>query len=238
MDLRHFRPEAAEFAGTFALVLFGAGSVPLCMSLGLALPLAGAAFANGLVVGLCVHYLGRVSGAHFNPAVTVAFMAVGEFPTRRAPAYFVAQLSGAVLGALALLALLGPAGRGSATQIAAGVSLSIALAAEAGATFILMFVIMAAATDARMPNWSPGPGIGAAVALGVFLAGAFTGGSMNPARSLAPAVVFGALDSLWLYLAAPWVGAFLAAIVYRRIRGRAPRRDWPMGEVVRLGRAR
>lgn len=223
MDLRSYRPEAAEFIGTFLLVAVGAGAATLGPPWVFLVP--------GLVVGGCVYAFGRVSGAHFNPAVTLGFVLAGEFPPRRAISFLAVQFGGALTGALVLAAALGAGMAPAVTHVQA--ALSIALLSEFAATSLLMFVIMAAATDSRLPRWASGAAIGGAVVIGVAFAGPLTGGSMNPARTLGPAFATATFADLWLYLLAPMAGAASAALAYRWFRGPSHHRPGARGEVPR-----
>ncbi len=221
MRWRGARPEIAELAGTFFLVAVGAGAAMLGSPW--------TALVPGIVVGACVYAFGRVSGAHFNPAVTLAFAACGEFPWRRAASYAGAQFAGALSGAVVVLLAL--PGGASAMLTLPKTGLALAILAEIGVTFVLMFVIMGAAVDTRVPRWSSGLAIGLAVVAGVAITGPLTGGSMNPARSLGPALVLAQGEGIWLYFAAPSVGALLAAFAYSRLRGASHHRPGARGEV-------
>ncbi len=212
------RALGAELIGTFALVFFGCGAIAVGR-----LPDAGVALAFGLVIAVMIYALGHVSGAHFNPAVSVGFAIGRHFPWRWAGAYALAQVAGATLGALALRATLGPdvplgvtAPAGSDVQ---------ALAWEVILTFVLVLVITAVATDTRAVGEAAALAIGGAVALGSLVGGPVTGASMNPARSIGPALVACDLAHLWIYLVAPLAGAILAAGAYGFLRaGDAPPR--------------
>jgi len=182
------------------------------------------ALAFGGVVAAMVYGLGHVSGAHINPAVTVALAAVRGFPLRDVAPYVVAQCAGALVASAAHLATFGgdaasPAEFGATFPV--GTTTAGAFAFEVVLTFILMLVIMAVATDARVPRGVGGLAIGAAVCIDCLAAGTCCGASMNPARSLGPAVFAGgpALAALWLYAAAPTLGAVAAALAYRWVAG-------------------
>lgn len=206
------RAHVAELIGTFALVFFGCGAIAIGR-----LDTAGVALAFGLVIAVMIYALGHVSGAHFNPAVSLGFAVGRHFPWRRVVTYAAAQVAGAVLGALALRALLPNAATIGVTTPSAGVG--EAFAWEAILTFVLMLVITAVATDTRAVGEAAAIAIGGAVALDALVGGPMTGASMNPARSIGPAMVAGNLDGLWIYLLAPLVGAGLAALAYRYLRG-------------------
>ncbi len=209
------RAHVAEFIGTFALVFFGCGAVALGH-----LSSAGVAVAFGLVIAVMVYALGHVSGAHFNPAVSIGFALGRHFPWRRVATYATAQVAGAAAGALALRATLGGAEPLGVTHPAG--SDHQALAWEAILTFVLMLVITAVATDVRAVGEAAALAIGGAVALGALVGGPVTGASMNPARSIGPALVAGDLRGVWIYVLGPVAGAAAAALVYRYLRGSSP----------------
>jgi len=208
------RAHVAEFIGTLALVFFGCGAVAVGQ-----LPPVGVALAFGLVIAVMIYALGHVSGAHFNPAVSIGFALGRHFPWPRVATYAVAQVAGAVCGALLLRATLGASAPLGVTQ-PAGTDVQ-ALVWEALLTFVLMLVITAVATDTRAVDEAAALAIGGAVTLGALVGGPVTGASMNPARSIGPALVAGDLGSLWVYLVGPVVGAAGAALVYRYLRGPA-----------------
>jgi MIP family channel proteins len=180
----------------------------------------GIALTFGFVVAVMIYALGPVSAAHFNPAVTVGFAAAGRFPWRHVPAYVAAQC-GAAVCASALHGLLfgsvvaATAGYGATRPV---VPLPAAAALEVVLTFILMLVIAAVATDRRVPGTVPGLAIGLTVALCALFGGPATGASMNPARSLGPALFSGNLGDLPLYLWAPPLGAVLGARCFELLR--------------------
>jgi MIP family channel proteins len=204
--------------GTFALVFAGCGAI---MVSGIAPDLVGhgaicAVF--GLVIMVMVFATGHISGAHFNPAVTIAFAIIGRFPWRQVPFYVVAQISAAVAGATLLTATFGSDGNLGSTALAPGVSLGTGFLLEVVFAFFLMFVITSVATDSRAVGQSAGVAIGGTVALVALFGGPVTGASMNPARSLGPAIVSGNTSTLWLYLLAPVVGAALGGLCYNWVR--------------------
>lgn len=209
----------AEALGTAVLVLLGPGAVMVAASTH-AFGHTGVALAFGLAVALIVSAFGGLSGAHVNPAVTVALWSVRRFPGRDVLPYVAAQCGGAVAAAFALRWLLGPVARLGATEPA--LSLDRAFAVEAGYSAILAFVIFAVATDPRVPRSVPPFAIGATVFAGALVTGPLTGGSFNPARSLGPAVAGGEWVAHWLYWLAPITGMLVAARVYEALRGREP----------------
>jgi len=215
------RKAAAEAIGTFVIVFAGCGYLAVAAKLGQASSAAPVVF--GLAVAAMVYAVGHVSGAHFNPAVTLAFALAGRFPRREIPAYWLAQVAGATAAAAALAGLLAPVV--SLGQTGPSVPELQALLWEAILTFVLMFVIVAVATDSRAEGTMAGAAIGAAVMLGAFVGGPLTGASMNPARTLGPALASGEARGLWLYLAGPILGAALAALAYEWIRCEDPAKD-------------
>jgi MIP family channel proteins len=217
------REVAAEFLGTFALVLTGTGAVASNAVSGGALGHVGVAITFGLVIMVMIYAAGHISGAHFNPAVTVAFALARHFPAGRVLPYIVGQLSGAVLGSLAVRFLMGTAGGLGVTHPASGIGIMQALVLEALLTFFLMFVITSVATDTRAVGQAAAIAIGATVGLEALFAGPLTGASMNPARSLGPALVAGDLADLWVYIMGPIVGAALGALTYQLLRTPAAR---------------
>jgi MIP family channel proteins len=168
-----------------------------------------------------IYAVGHISGAHFNPAVTLAFALTRHFPSTRAVAYWGAQLAGALLAAALLRASLGDQAHDGAT-LPSG-SQGQAFLWEFVLTFFLMLVIMAVATDTRAVDEAAAIAIGGTVALDALFGGPISGASMNPARSIGPAVVSGELHALWLYIVAPAVGAALAGLTYQFLRGERSR---------------
>lgn len=214
----------AEFVGTFLIVFVGCGACIAHHSFAPDINHLAVAVAFGGVVMAMVYALGHISGAHFNPAVTLAFALAGRFPAGRIVPYVISQCLGAVAGSVAHIAAYGwwmAREVSFAATVPAGGSIVHALAMEAALTFLLMFVIVAVASDRRVPQGVSGVAIGMAVCIGCIAGGKCCGASMNPARSLGPALLAGgkALDVLWMYVAGPVAGATIAALVYERIRG-------------------
>lgn len=212
----------SEALGTFGIVFAGCGAVITNSHTAGGVSLLGIAITFGCVVAAMVYALGPVSAAHFNPAVTLAFAAARRFPVRFVPAYILFQCLGALAASLLHhLLYSGP----DLARAAYGATIPTAPAAAAFGfefvlTFILMLVIMAVATDKRVPPAVPGLAIGITVAVDALFGGPMTGASMNPARSLAPALFAGgrALHDLPLYLVAPATGAVAAALCYELLR--------------------
>jgi aquaporin NIP len=176
----------------------------------------GVALSFGLVIMVMIYAVGHISGAHFNAAVTFAFALTRHFPWRRAAGYWTAQLLGALTAAAILRGSLGDLAHVGAT-LPSG-SQGQAFLWELVLTFFLMFVIMAVATDTRAVGEAAAIAIGGTIALDALFGGPVTGASMNPIRSLAPALVSGDLHALWLYVAAPLAGAALGAGTYQLLR--------------------
>jgi aquaporin NIP len=176
----------------------------------------GVALSFGLVIMVMIYAVGHISGAHFNAAVTFAFALTRHFPWRRAAGYWTAQLLGALTAAAILRGSLGDLAHVGAT-LPSG-SQGQAFLWELVLTFFLMFVIMAVATDTRAVGEAAAIAIGGTIALDALFGGPVTGASMNPIRSLAPALVSGDLHALWLYVAAPLAGAALGAGTYQFLR--------------------
>src|SRR6478736_5748871 len=210
---------AAEIVGTFALVFAGCGAVMVDAKTG-ALGHVGVAITFGLVIMAMIYAVGHISGAHFNPAVTFAFALSRHFPWPRAFGYWGAQLVGALVAAAILRGSLGPIAHVGATLPSGSQGPSFLW--EVVLTFFLMFVIMAVATDTRAVGEAAAIAIGGTVLLDAMFGGPISGASMNPARSIGPAFVSGDLHALWLYIAAPILGATLAALTYQFVRG-----EWP-----------
>lgn len=206
----------AECFGTFSLVFCGTGAIVINEASNGAIGHAGIALSFGLVVMAMIHTFGDVSGAHLNPAVSIGFALGGRFAWREVPGYLVAQLVGA-FAASGLLKALFPAASTLGATLPAGTAmqsfiLEIVLAA------IFMLSILSVSTGAKEKGITAGITIGGVIALEAMFAGPICGASMNPARSLAPAIVSGHLEHLWVYLAAPVIGAALAVLLCIGVR--------------------
>jgi aquaporin NIP len=198
----------AEFLGTFFLVFAGTGAIVINEVSHGAIGHAGIAFTFGLVVLAMIHAFGDVSGAHLNPAVTLGFAMAKRFSWSEVPPYLIAQLAGAFAASGLLKVLFPMAGTLGATLPAGSVGQSFTL--EVVLTAALMLVILSVSTGAKEKGITAGIAIGATVGLEAMFAGPICGASMNPARSLAPAIVSGHFEHLWLYPAATILGALLA----------------------------
>ncbi len=212
-----FSQYIAEFIGTFFLVFFGCGTIILAQTQpdsvhGFSIPLV-----FGGTVSVMIYAVGHISGAHFNPAVTLAFWSVRKFPTFRIPGYLLSQFSGAIVASALHWVILGRGGHqfgvsGFELSLGAGLSLEVIL------SFCLMFVIVAVATDSRAVGELAGIAIGTTVSVCAYFGGPLTGASMNPARSLGPALLNGDLSQMWVYCLGPLLGTVLAAFIYQRIK--------------------
>lgn len=212
------RRGGAEAIAAFSLVFCGCGAIVADARYGGALGTVGVGLAFGLAITVMVYATGHLSGAHINPAVTIGFALTRHFPARDALAYIAAQLAGAGIGAICLLAIWTdrPADLGATVP---SVGVGSALAYEAVLTAVLMFVVMAVATDTRTAGGAAAIAIGGTVGLGALLGGPVTGASMNPARSLGPALASGEWRDAWVYAVGPITGAALGALAYQLVRG-------------------
>jgi aquaporin NIP len=213
-----WRRTAAEGVAAFALVFAGCGAIVADARYDGALGTVGVALVFGLVIMGMVYATGHLSGAHINPAVTLAFTLTRHFPPREAGAYIGAQLAGAATAALLLLAVWPdqPAALGATVP---SVGAGSALVYEVVLTAILMFVITAVATDTRAVGSGAAIAIGGAVGLDALFGGPVTGASMNPARSFGPALAASEWQDFWVYVVGPVIGAGAGAFTYQLIRG-------------------
>jgi aquaporin NIP len=217
-SLALWRRATAEGLAAFALVFAGCGAIVTDAVYDGALGAVGISLVFGLAIMVMVYATGHLSGAHINPAVTLAFALTRHFPARDAGSYIGAQLAGASAAALVLLAVWPdrPADLGATVPT---VGAGSALLYEALLTAVLMFVIMAVATDTRAVGAGAAIAIGGAVGLDALFGGPVTGASMNPARSFGPALAAGQWNELWIYLAGPAIGAAGGALAYELVRG-------------------
>jgi aquaporin Z len=211
----------SELLGTFFLVLVavGAGMVNARFG-GHVIPTSAAVVAPGLMVAAIILFMGTVSGAHLNPAVSISFALRGDFPWRRVPAYIVTQFVGAVLATLVLWALIGRQGSAGLTLPGHGIPTTIAMLWEAILTLGLVSVILGTASGAQQVGPQAAIGVGAYIALAGLWGWPVSGASMNPARSLGPALVLGNWDGWWAYLAGPLAGGAVAVGCAYILRGR------------------
>jgi MIP family channel proteins len=216
------RAVTAEAAGTFVLVL---AITSAAVAAALSRPVAGPPYgslavpvAGGLALAIAVASLGHISGAHLNPAVTLGLAVNRHFPWTCAPAYLIAQFTGAIAAAAVTWDLYGDQARSiarlGATVPAAGVPVGRVAAAEAVVTFVLVLVVVAVATDSRVPRGIAAMAIGAALAVAIVIAGPVSGAGVNPARAIAPMILAGQFPDWWAYLAAPVAGGVVAVALY------------------------
>ena len=206
----------AECFGTFCLVLAGTGAIVINDISGGAITHVGVALTFGLIVMAMIHTVGDVSGAHLNPAVTLGFWAARRFPGNQVLPYLGSQVTGALL-ASGLLRVLFPGHATFGATLPTG-SIAQSFVLEVVLTLILMFVILSVSHGAKEKGLHAAGAIGAVVALEAMFAGPICGASMNPARSLGPALVSGRVEHLWIYLTATVLGAYLAVPLCRCIR--------------------
>ncbi len=209
------RRATAELIGTYGLVTAGCGAIMVNTQAGTITHL-GIALTFGLIVTAMIAATGHISGAHFNPAVTIAFAVTRHFPRREVAAYVLAQIFGAVLGALTLRLLLGDAASLGATTPSGSVWQAFGL--EILLSAVLMFVIVSVATDTKAVGAPAALAIGFTVALDALWGGPISGASMNPARSFGPALIVGLWANQWIYWIAPVIGAIIGAALYQAIR--------------------
>lgn len=212
-----FAPYLAEAIGTFALVFAGPGSAAVNAATDGGVTNVGVGFSFGLIIMAMIFALGHVSGCHINPAVSIAFRIIGRIDNKKLLAYICAQLTGAVLAGLAIVAIIGQDGNAGAT-IPTVNGWDAALASEVILTFFLALVILAVATDGRAEGSFAAIAIGGYVAFAATGWGPVAGASMNPARSFGPALAANAWDYHWVYWLGPIAGAALAVIAYELLR--------------------
>lgn len=210
------RKYLAEVIGTFTLVFCGTGAIIINQESGGAITHAGIAVTFGLIVSAMIYALGDISGAHLNPAVSIAFWAAKKFPAKELLPYMASQAVGAFI-ASGVLKLLFPANQMLGATMPAGSEMQ-SFILELILTFILMFVIIHVATGSKEQGMFAGIAIGSVVLLEAMFAGPICGASMNPIRSLTPSVVSGHFEHLWLYLIAPILGALLAIFAWMGLK--------------------
>lgn len=223
----------AEAIGTFILVFVGTGA---------AIITGNYVFGFGFALIAIVYAIGHVSGAHVNPAVTLGLALTGRFPMAQVPHYWASQVIGALVASLIVRLLYGNLNNLGTTQIADGYSVIDGFVLELVMTAIFVFIIHAVATDERAPAAATGLAIGGTLLVIQVAAGEVSGGSVNPARSLGPAIVSGTFGDLWIYLIAPFIGAIIGAIAYEFIGGsdttQIPAREGTTTEAHRRGPGR
>lgn len=202
------RNYVAELIGTFALVFCGTGAIVINQQSGGAITHVGIAITFGLIVMSMIYSLGNISGAHLNPAVSIAFTAAGRFSAKQLPGYILSQLLGAILASLTLKFLF-PTNELLGATMPAGTEMQ-SFILELILTFFLMLVIINVATGSKEQGMFAGLAIGSIVALEAMFAGPICGASMNPVRSIAPALASGHIEHLWIYIVAPISGAAIA----------------------------
>ncbi|XP_052198088.1 aquaporin NIP2-1-like [Diospyros lotus] len=217
----HYPPQflrkvVAETIATYLLVFVTCGSAALSAIDEHKLSKLGASVAGGLIVTVMIYAVGHISGAHMNPAVTLAFAAVRHFPWKQVPIYAAAQLTGAISGAFTLRVLLDPI-KYVGTTSPSGTAVQ-ALIMEIVVTFSMMFVTSAVATDTKAIGELAGIAVGSAVCITSILAGPISGGSMNPARTIGPAIASNYYKGIWVYVVGPVSGTLLGAWSYSFIR--------------------
>ncbi|CAI0420411.1 unnamed protein product [Linum tenue] len=212
------RKVGAEFIGTLILIFAGTAAAIVNEKTQGSESLLGLAGSSGLAVMIVILSTGHISGAHLNPAVTIAFAALKHFPWKHVPVYIGAQVAASVVAGYGLKAVFQPVMGGGVTVPAASVGYAQAFALEFIISFNLMFVVTAVATDTRAVGELAGVAVGATVMLNILIAGNTTGGSMNPVRTLGPAVAVNNYKAIWIYLTAPILGALCGAGTYVAVK--------------------
>ncbi|KAK4589507.1 hypothetical protein RGQ29_020182 [Quercus rubra] len=220
----------AEAVGTYFLIFVGCASVVVNLDKDKVVTMPGIAIVWGLAVMVLVYSVGHISGAHFNPAVTIAFATCKRFPAKQVPAYIAAQVLGSTLASGTLRLLFQGQQNHFPGTLPAGSDMQ-SFVIEFIITFYLMFVISGVATDNRAIGELAGLAVGSTILLNVTFSGPITGASMNPARSLGPAIVHSEYRGIWIYMVAPILGAISGAWVYNVIRYT----DKPVREITTSG---
>ena len=211
----------AEFLGTFAMVFCGCGAMTINEITGGAISHVGIAITWGLIVMAMIYAYGEISGAHFNPAVTIGFAFAKKFKWQNVPKYILAQVIGAILACVLLWFLFPESESFGHTYPTEGFEPYKAFILELLLTFILMVVIINVSTGSKEIGTMAAVAVGGVILLEAMFAGPMTKASMNPARSLGPALVSGNFQDLWLYLSAPIIGAILGVQSCRLVKGKA-----------------
>ena len=205
----------AELIGTFIVVVFATGSVVLAVKYSETFGLWFVALAPAVAVALLIYAFGKISMAHFNPAVTVGFFVTKHMPKNLFPVYFIAEIIGALLGSIFVKYMIGTNANLGANAPDYHFQIPLIIGVEILATALLMAVIMVVVHTKGLRGFG-GIAIGSMVGLDIFFCAFISGASMNPARALAPAIVSGYLDNLWLYWTAPFIGSAIIAGIYRK----------------------
>jgi len=210
------RKYLAELIGTFALVFCGTGAIIINQQSGGVITHVGVAITSGLIVACMIYAVGDISGSHLNPVVTFGFWLAKEFPTNQLLPYMLSQAAGAFM-ASGVLCFLFPLSATLGETLPSGTAMQ-SFILEIIITFFLMFVILRVATGSKEQGMFAGLAIGFTVLLAAMFAGPISGASMNPIRSLAPAVLSGHLQYIWIYLTAPTLGAIIAVFVWKVLK--------------------
>ncbi|XP_059297748.1 probable aquaporin NIP-type [Lycium ferocissimum] len=220
----------AEAIGTYFIIFAGCGSVAVNKLYDGSITFPGICVTWGLIVMVMIYSVGHVSGGHFNPAVTITFTIFRRFSWKLAPLYIIAQLTGSILASGTLALLLDVNSKSYFGTIPVG-SNGQSLAMEIIISFLLMFVVCGVCTDDRAVGQLGGLAVGMTITLNVFVAGPISGASMNPARSIGPAIVKHVYKGLWVYIVGPVIGTVAGAFVYNLIRFT----DKPLLQLVKSG---
>ncbi|CAL5366499.1 unnamed protein product [Camellia sinensis] len=212
-----FQKVIAEVIGTYFVIFIGCGSVVVNKLYDGTVTFPGICVTWGLIVMVMVYSVGHISGAHFNPAVTITFAIFRRFPWREVPLYIAAQLMGSVLGSCTLSLIFEVTSEAYFGTVPAGSNLQ-SFVLEFIISFLLMFVISGVATDNRSVGELAGIAVGMTITLNVFVAGPISGASMNPARSIGPAIVNHVYKGLWVYIIGPLCGTIAGGFTYNLIR--------------------
>ena len=212
----------AELLGTFALVFFGTGAIVINQQTNGEVSHVGIAITFGSIVMAMIYTFGNISGAHLNPAVTIAFTLAKRFQLKEVLPYIVSQLSGAFMASAALCYLF-PANNTLGTTLPSGTEMQ-SFILEFILTFFLMLVIINVATGSKEQGMFAGLAIGSTVLLEAMFAGPVCGASMNPARSIAPAIISGHTEHIWIYIVAPITGAVLAVPAWKFLNYKQPQK--------------
>jgi aquaporin Z len=210
----------AEFIGTFGLVLGSAGGTVVAKSFGQPVDIITGCFSGGLMLMALIYALADVSGAHFNPAVTIAFALRKDFPWYRVPGYVFAQIAGATLAAAIFLLLFGPSSGLGVVYPANGVSDMASLCVETILTMLLIITVLGTASGARIVGHNAAIAVSSFIIAANLFGGSLTGAAMNPARVIGPDIVAGNFNSCWIYIIGSLLGAVIAVLLARALRGK------------------